>query len=194
MAAGARPAPRRARVGTPPAADPCRATSSAVITPAPPPLVTTATRRPLGTGYVGQAGAEVDHLLRAGAGDHPGLPCRRLPDGRDAGHRARVRGRRSAAVLRQPRTQHHDRLDRRRAAGHLQEAPPVVDAFHVHHDARGVRIVPKVVEDVDRADLGLVSHAQRSCRCRCPAADRQLWSGVPMLPDWETKLSVPLDG
>ena len=46
-----------------------------------------------------------------------------------------------------------------RVRGDVEEAATVVDALDVHEHALGALVGAQVVEHVDRADLGLVAHA-----------------------------------
>ncbi len=69
---------------------------------------------------------------------------------------------------------------------HLHEAPAVIDTLHVgHHHGRGVRVVAEIIDDVDRADLGLVADACRLIDAD-PAPVAHCCSNIvvtPMLPD-----------
>ena len=123
----------------------------------------------LGHRVVGEAGAEVHDFLGTGAGDDAALAGRGFPDGRVAGHGSRVRRRGAAAELGEAGAQHHQRLDGSEALGHVHEAAPIVDALHVGHHARCVRIVLEVVERLDYAHLGLVTDAQELVDTDAPA-------------------------
>ena len=119
---------------------PCRATSSAASTPAPPPLVTTATRRPLGSGSCRRGTCRGRRLPAMDV--QVMTPACRAAASQTAAEPAMAPVCDAAALPPysvRPVAQHDDRLLAAGALRDVQEAPAVVDALEVGHDARWCR-------------------------------------------------------
>ena len=113
----------------------------------------------LGQRQVVEGHGAVDDLRDAGDVDDAGLLEHRVPDARRAGQRAGVRGGRPGALLAHAALPQDDGLLAADLAGHLEEAPAVLDALHVGDDGLGLLVLAEVLQVVLGGQVALVAAA-----------------------------------
>ena len=136
---------------------PSASQASAARIPSPPAFVTTATRRPRGTGCAERSDATSISSSSVRARITPASREERVGRGVRAGERGRVRPRGPAAGARRAALQREDRLAARDPARDARERARVAERLEVEDDELGLVVVLPPLEQVVRRDVRLVA-------------------------------------
>ena len=152
---------------------PAASHASAARMPSPPAFVSTATRRPGGSGWVESSVAtSISSSSDAGAND-AGLVEERVDRGLGPGERGRVRARGALARRRRAALERENRLPPRHAPCQPPEPPRVSERLDVQEHEVGLLVVLPPLEQIVRGDVRLVAD-RREGRETEPARLRRL--------------------
>ena len=138
-----------------------RVIASAVTTPQPPAVVSTATRGPRGSGWVAKVAAASNASSTLAVRGDRGLAAHAVEHPVVAGERARVRRGGPLTARRRTALQQHQRLHSRDRARPLVEGAPVADTLDVGERDGRLGIGGVVLEEVGDGDRGGVARGDR---------------------------------